>query len=256
MLEFRRLTAGYGRQPVLRDLDLALSPGEITVIGGLNGCGKSTLLRTASGLLPPLGGQVLLEGAPLEELSPQQRAMRMAYLPQGRNVPELTALRMVLHGRFAYLSFPRQYRREDFDAARAALEWVGCSHLAQRGMASLSGGERQKVYIAMALAQDTGVILMDEPTTYLDIRARFEVMELARHLAGMGKTVVMVLHDLDLTLRYARRVILLDGGGVVADGAPADLCANGSVECVFGVAAARASLPWGEEYVFRPLSAP
>ncbi len=253
MLEFRHLTAGYGKRPVLRDLDLTLNPGEITVIGGLNGCGKSTLLKTASGLLPPLGGQVLLEGRPLSELSPQQRARQMAYLPQGRNVPELTAFRMVLHGRFAYLSFPRQYRREDFDAARAALAWVGGEHLSERSMSSLSGGERQKVYIAMALAQDTGVILMDEPTTYLDIRARFEVMELARRLAGMGKTVVMVLHDLDLTLRFAQRVVLLAEGGVAADGPPARLCDDGSVERVFGVAAVKVPLDRGEDYLFRPL---
>lgn len=253
MLEFQQLTAGYGKRPVLHNITLTLRPSEVTVLGGLNGCGKSTLLKTASGLLPPLAGQVLLDGRPLQAYTSQQRAQRMAYLPQGRSVPELTAFRMVLHGRFAYLGFPRQYRREDYEAARAALEWVGCAALAERSMAALSGGERQKVYIAMALAQDTGIILMDEPTTYLDIRARFEVMDLARHLAALGKTVVLVLHDLDLTMRYAQRVILLADGGIAADGAPAQICSNGSVQRVYGVEAVRAELPGGgEEYVFRP----
>jgi len=250
MLEFQHLDAGYGGKPVLRDVQLTLRGGEVTVIGGLNGCGKSTLLKTACALLPPQNGCVRVEGVPLDALSPRQRAQRMAYMPQSRSVPGLTALRMVLHGRFAYLSFPRQYRREDMDAARSALEWVGCAELAERDMASLSGGQRQKVYLAMALAQDTGIVLMDEPAAYLDIRARFELMALARRLAESGKAVVMVLHDLDLMLRFAHRVILLAEGGVAADGSPERLCREGSVERVFGVSVKRVELPEGVRYIF------
>lgn len=252
MLEFRNLDAGYGGKPVLRDVRLTLRGGEVTVIGGLNGCGKSTLLKTACALLPPRKGSVLVEGVPLDALSPRQRALRMAYMPQSRSVPGLTALRMVLHGRFAHLSFPRQYRREDLEAARNALEWVGCGDLAERDMASLSGGQRQKVYLAMALAQDTGIILMDEPTAYLDIKARFEVMALARRLAEGGKAVVMVLHDLDLMLRCAHRIVLLAEGGVAADGEAEQLWREGCLERVFGVSAERVLLPGGAHYFFSP----
>lgn len=250
MLEFRNLDTGYGGKPVLRDVRLSLRGGEVTVIGGLNGCGKSTLLKTACALLPPQKGSVLVEGVPLDKLSPQQRARRLAYMPQSRSVPGLSALRMVLHGRFAYLSFPRQYRQEDLAAARNALEWVGCADLAERDMASLSGGQRQKIYLAMALAQETGIILMDEPTAYLDIKARFEVMTLVRRLAQEGKTVVMVLHDLDLMLRFADRIVLLSEGGVAADGDPEQLWRDGSMERVFGVSVERVLLPEGARYFF------
>ncbi len=252
MLEFRGVCAGYGGAEVLHGLDLRVAPGQITAIGGVNGCGKSTLLKVAAGLLKSTRGQVLLDGAPLDSFSPQERAQRLAYLPQGRNVPDLTAFRMVLHGRFAYLSFPRQYRREDMDAARQALAWVGSADLAQRSMTALSGGQRQKVYIAMALAQDTQTILMDEPTTYLDIRARFEVMELAKKLAELGKTVVLVLHDLDLLLRYAHQVVLMEDGRVAAVGTPQALCEDGSVGRVFGVEVEAVSNAQGEQYVFWP----
>lgn len=252
MLELEHLAAGYGKSSVLRDFNLKLLPGQITAIGGVNGCGKSTLLKAACGLLPLQEGRVLLDGTDLKGLSSQQRAQRMAYLPQGRNAPELTAFRMVLHGRFAYLSFPRQYRREDLTAAKEALRWAGAEDLADCPMTALSGGQRQRVYIAMALAQDTKVILMDEPTTYLDIQARFQVMEMARRLARMGKTVVMVLHDLDLILRYADRAVLLDRGAVAAEGSPKDLAHDGSLSRIFGIEVRAVPLPEGEQYVFLP----
>ncbi len=252
MLEFCGISAGYGSAEVLHGVDLEVSPGQITAIGGVNGCGKSTLLKVAAGLLKPTHGQVLLDGQPLDSYTPQGRAQRLAYLPQGRNVPDLTAFRMVLHGRFAYLSFPRQYRREDMDAARQALSWVGSGDLAQRSMTALSGGQRQKVYIAMALAQDTQTILMDEPTTYLDIRARFEVMELAKKLAQLGKTVVVVLHDLDLLLRYAHQAVLMEDGRIKAVGAPQALCEDGSVGRIFGVEAEEVSSSQGKQVVFWP----
>lgn len=252
MLEFQNISAGYGTLKVLHDLSLKVFPGQITAIGGVNGCGKSTLLKVATGLLKPTSGQVLLDEEPLDSFSPQGRAQRLAYLPQGRNIPDLTAFRMVLHGRFAYLSFPRQYRKEDMDAARQALAWVGSEDLAERSMTALSGGQRQKIYIAMALAQDTQTILMDEPTTYLDIRARFEVMELARRLAEMGKTVVLVLHDLDLLLRYAHQVVLMENGQIAALGSPHELCENGSVGRIFGVEVEEVSHSQGRQYVFWP----
>lgn len=252
MLEFSRTDAGYSRGTVLHDITLRLRPGEITAIGGPNGCGKSTLLKLACGLLTPTSGQVLLDGKALHSLSPQERALHVAYLPQGRNVPELTAFRMVLHGRFPHLSFPRRYTREDVEAAEAALRWVDSEELSDRSMATLSGGQRQRIYLAMALAQETDIILMDEPTTYLDIKARFEVMELAHRLAALGKTVVIVLHDLDLLLRYADRAILLQDGRVVADGTPGELCKSGLLEQVFGVRVHCVETPEGREYYFRP----
>lgn len=256
MLEFRQVTAGYSQGFALADISLRFAPGVVTAVGGMNGSGKSTLLKLACGLLEPKEGEIRLDGKLLSDFSSQERARHLAYLPQGRNVPELTAFKMVLHGRFPYLDFPRRYRAEDLEMAEEALRWVGSADLADRSMASLSGGQRQKVYIAMALAQDTDVVLMDEPTTYLDIKARFEVMELALRLAEMGKTILIVLHDLDLMLRYAGRVVLLEKGRLAADGPPSVLCEDGSVSRVFGVAVGLAREADGDHYYFRNLPRP
>lgn len=253
MLEFRKVCSGYEKNPVLQDLSMSLLPGKITAIGGLNGCGKSTLLKTAAALLPVQRGELLLDGTPLASLSPQQRARRLAYLPQSRNVPDLTAFRMVLHGRFPHLSFPRRYRKEDVEIAQAALNWVGSRDLAQRNMSTLSGGQRQKIYIAMALAQNADIILMDEPTTYLDIRASFELMELIQRLAGSGKAIAIVLHDLNLLLRYAHWIVLLADGRLTAQGTSRQLCDNKSIDRVFGVTVTEMALADGNGYVFQPL---
>ena len=147
MLEARCVSAGYPGRAVLEDVSLAVRPGELLVLLGPNGCGKSTLLRTLSGLLPALGGEVLLDGEPLGEHGPRQTARKVAYLPQSRAVPSITARRMVLHGRFPYLSYPRRYRREDHEAVERALAAADALDLADRPLPELSGGQRQKVYL-------------------------------------------------------------------------------------------------------------
>ena len=250
MIELRELCAGYGGREILHQISLTFVPGQVYGIIGPNGCGKSTLLRSITGLHPLSSGTVLLDGADLCSLTPIQTAQRVAYLPQSRNVPAISAGRLALHGRFAHLSYPRRYRREDGEITRRALEWTGAADFASRNMQELSGGQRQRVYLAMALAQDTRTILMDEPTTYLDIGSRFEVMSLARRLAGMGKAVVLVLHDLELVLRYADRVVVMDGGRVKAEGPPDEVypCLR---DC-FGVEVCRIPSPEGVFYSFSP----
>ena len=152
MIELRKISAGYRGEPVLRDVDLVFPAGCVTVLLGPNGCGKSTLLKTALGLLPALSGEVLYDGAPLSGMPPEQVARRAAYMAQSRNVPSIEARRMVLHGRFPYLSFPRRYRKSDYAAVRRAMEKADALELADRPMQELSGGQRQRVYLAMALA--------------------------------------------------------------------------------------------------------
>ncbi len=205
MIELKKLSAGYGGQDVLRGVSLAFPPGRVLALLGPNGCGKSTLLRTALGLNPKSGGEVLMDGAALESLSPRERALKAAYLSQSRSTPNITAYKMVLHGRFPHLSYPRRYRREDYEAADRALDWADARDVAHRHMGELSGGQRQKVYLAMALAQEAPAVLMDEPTTFLDVGHQLEVMAVARRLAEEGRAVVMVLHDLPLALRGGGR---------------------------------------------------
>ena len=188
MIQLRDLSAGYGGRDVVRGVTLGFPPGRVLALLGPNGCGKSTLLRAALGLLPRSGGQVLLDGAPLESLSPRRRALMAAYLPQSRPTPNITAYKMVLHGRFPHLSYPRRCRGEDYEAADRALRWADAADVAPRPMGELSGGQRQKVYLAMALAQQAPTLLMDEPTTFLDVGHQLEVM---------------AVHDLPLAMRAA-----------------------------------------------------
>lgn len=253
MIELRGLQTGYHRQAVLHGVDLAFRPGEVLVLVGPNGCGKSTLLRAALGLIPCWGGEVLYDGVPLARLSPRQIARQAAFLSQSRGVPSITARRMVLHGRFPHLSYPRHYRPEDYRIVQQALEQVDAADLAQRPVTELSGGQRQKVYLAMAIAQQTPAILMDEPTTFLDIAHQLGVMRLARRLAGEGKAVVMVLHDLPLALSGAHRIAVLQGGSLVQTGTPEEVYQSGVLQAVFGVRQGRVRAEGSWQYYCKEL---
>lgn len=249
MLELRKLTAGYPGHPVLKDICLTIPEGRITVLAGPNGCGKSTLLKAIAGILPGKG-QIYLSGQPLHSLPPKELARKIACLPQSRPIPEITTERLVLHGRFPYLSYPRRYRAEDQRIAREAMERLGISGLAERSVSSLSGGQRQKVYIAMALAQDTPVVLLDEPTTFLDIAHQLQLLELARFLADSGKTVVLVLHDLAMALEYGDHLVILDRGNVAASGEPERVFSSGCLKEVFGVEVRRIWTDSGWKYFY------
>ncbi len=248
MIELQGLCVGYPGQAVLENVTLSFQPGQVLILLGPNGCGKSTLLRTAMGLQPKTGGQVLLDGVPLEKRSAREIARKAAYLAQSRTVPNITARRMVLHGRFPYLTFPRRYRPQDHEAARRALEWADASDVADRPMQELSGGQRQKVYLAMALAQDTETILMDEPTTYLDVGHQLDVMDVARRLAGQGKAVVVVLHDLCLAMRSADEIAVLSEGRLAALGTPEAVYASGILDKVFAIKLGRMETETGFQY--------
>ena len=254
MIELHRLSAGYGGRTVLHDLSLTFHRGEVSVLLGPNGCGKSTLLRVIPRLLPAMTGEVLLDGVAAHTLTARQLAQTVAYLPQDRPVPSISALRMVLHGRFPHLSYPRRYRQEDYEIARAALRQLDAEELADLPLPRLSGGQRQKVYLAMALAQQTPYLLMDEPTTYLDIRHQFETMHLARRLAGEGRAVVLVLHDLSLAFPCADRLFLLSGGRLLASGAPEELFQSALLEQTLGVRLGRVAEEDGWHYYCKPLS--
>jgi len=246
MLELKNASAGYPGRAVLEGVTLAVKPGRVLALLGPNGCGKSTLLRTMAGLLPPLGGEVLLDGR--RDYSPRQAAQRVAYLPQSRTAPNITVRRLVLHGRFPYLSYPRRYGREDYEAVDRALAAADALDLADRPLPELSGGQRQKAYLAMALAQETEAILMDEPTTFLDIRHQLEVLALVRRLAEEGRGVVLALHDLCLALTAADDVAVLGEGRLLALGGPEAVYQSKVLERVMGVRLDRSEGPGGRRY--------
>lgn len=248
MLEIKALWGGYGAQPVLRGVELTACSGQVTAILGPNGCGKSTLLKALCGIVTPERGSITLNGRTLSDLSRNELARTVAYLAQNRRVPDITAGRLVLHGRFPYLGYPRRYRAEDYAIAGEAMKKLGIEELSDIPLGNLSGGQRQKVYIAMALAQDTPVILLDEPTTYLDIRHQLRLMQHARRLADAGKTVLMVIHDISHAMRVADRIILMNKGIVAAQGTPEQVYISGALEQVFGVKVSRVQQPDGWHY--------
>ena len=250
MIEVRGLYAGYSATPVLKGIDLLCPSGQITAIVGKNGCGKSTLLKTLTNILPIIKGEIKINGIDISSYSRNSIAQTISFLPQSRNVPEITAERMVLHGRFPYLSYPYSYRTEPRRIARDSMERLGIWNLRDMPLSSLSGGLRQKVYIAMALAQGTSVVLMDEPTTFLDISHQYQIMDQARELADEGKTVVMVLHDLAAALQNADQIAVMDEGKILLCGSPDLILENRCLEQVFQVNAQRFMTESGWQYYF------
>ncbi len=238
-LRAERLSLGYGAAPVVTDLDLSVPPGQVTVIVGANGCGKSTLLRGMARLLRPASGQVLLDGQAVHTRPARQVAQVLGILPQSPVAPEsITVADLVARGRYPHQHWFRQWTPADEEAVGAALVRTGTLHLADREVDSLSGGQRQRVWIAMAIAQDTGVLLLDEPTTFLDVAHQLDVLDLLRSLnAERGTTVVMVLHDLNLAARYADHLVVMHAGRVQATGTPPEVVTPAVVQEAFGLAA-------------------
>ena len=235
MLELKNVTAGYGKYAVLNDVSVAFEKGKLTSIIGVNGCGKSTMLKAILGILPLRGGEVVIDGNNLQSMSRIEIAQSVAYLPQGKSTPDMTVEQMVLHGRFPYLSYPRRYREADREIARRAMDAVGILPLADKSLYELSGGMRQTAYIAMALAQDTDYILLDEPSTYLDIAHQLELMKLLRGLANSGKGIVTVMHDLPLAFEFSDRLAVMNDGKIIIQGIPGEIGSLHIIKDIFGV---------------------
>ncbi|MFE8696642.1 ABC transporter ATP-binding protein [Cytobacillus sp. FJAT-53684] len=218
----KQLTLSYGDTTIINELDLEIPKGEITVFIGGNGCGKSTLLRSIARLLKPKSGAVLLDGEAIAKLSTKDVARKMAILPQSPSAPEgLTVLQLVKQGRYPYQTCLKQWTSEDEEKVNDALEATGLMNLKDRAVDSLSGGQRQRAWIAMTLAQDTDTILLDEPTTYLDMTHQIEILDLLFELNEKEqRTIVMVLHDLNLACRYAHNIVAIKDQKIYAQGKP------------------------------------
>ncbi|WP_103504225.1 MULTISPECIES: ABC transporter ATP-binding protein [Streptomyces] len=234
----RRLDVGHTARPVLAGVDLTLRAGQVTVLVGPNGCGKSTLLRTAAGLLPPLAGEVSVGGVPLGSLSRRVLSQRLAFLPQSSLVPAGVSVgELVRHGRYAHRGAFARHTDEDGESIEWALEVTDAAPLAHRRLDELSGGERQRAWLATVLAQRAGVLLLDEPTTYLDLRHQFEVLDVVRRLAREhGIACGVVLHDLMQAAAYADEVMVLADGGAVVSGPPSEALTPEVIERAFGLA--------------------
>jgi iron complex transport system ATP-binding protein len=231
------LTLAYGERTVIEGLDLTVAAGRITAIVGANACGKSTLLRSMSRLLSPRAGQVLLDGRAVHRMPAKELARTLGLLPQSPIAPEgITVADLVGRGRHPHQRAFSRWSRADDAAVATALEATQTTTLADRAVDELSGGQRQRVWIAMALAQQTDLLLLDEPTTFLDVAHQVEVLDLLTDLnRTRGTTIVMVLHDLNLAARYADHLVALASGRVHAVGTPAEVLTEENVRAVFGL---------------------
>ena len=225
----------YDERVVVHDVDLTLTDGSFTAIVGPNGCGKSTLLKALGRLLRPTSGQVVLDGRSIAKTSTRDVAKVLGLLPQTPIAPDgLTVADLVARGRHPHQSWLRQWSRDDEDAVAEALAWTDMTELADRPVEALSGGQRQRAWISMALAQGTDLLLLDEPTTYLDLAHQIDVLELVARLhAERGRTVVVVLHDLNLAARYAQRLVAMRDGVLVASGSPGEVLTERLMADVF-----------------------
>lgn len=231
------LTLAYDSRVITSTLDVSIPDGSFTVIVGPNACGKSTLLRALAGLLEPKRGCVVLDGAAISSYRAKEVARRLGLLPQTATAPEgISVADLVARGRYPHQKLLRQWTPEDENQVAAAMEATGVTALADRAVDELSGGQRQRVWMAMALAQQTNILLLDEPTTFLDIAYQIDLMDMCADLNEQGRTLVAVLHDLNQACRYATHLIAMKAGKIVAEGDPSEIITAKLVADVYGLA--------------------
>ncbi len=235
LLKANNIVAGYDKKIIIDGINITIPSNKISVIIGANACGKSTLLKTLSRLIQPVSGEIILDEKNLTDIPPKQLARVLGLLPQSPVAPEgITVADLVGRGRFPYQSFFKGLGKKDYEAVEEALEIMGITNLANHSVDQLSGGQRQRVWIAMALAQQTDILLLDEPTTFLDISYQVEILDLLTDLnRNRGTTIVMVLHDINLSARYADYLFALHKGKLIAEGEPSHIVTETLIKQVF-----------------------
>ena len=235
MLQIENLCAEYEHIERLHQISTELQPGRLTAVIGPNGCGKSTLMKCMAGLLKISSGNIRMDGRDFRQISEKERARLISYMPQSRITPDISVRQLVTHGRYPHLKWGQNLNKADHEIVYHALERTDMLSYAKRSVSRLSGGERQRAYLAMMLAQQTPVMLLDEPTTYLDLSSQFSLMELLRGLCHEGRSAVAVLHDLALALEYADHILLMQDGRMVIEGSPEEVFLSGKMQEVFDI---------------------
>jgi len=248
MIELKNISFSYYGKKILDGITLDIREGELCGIIGPNGCGKTTLIRLLSRMTSPEGGEIKLNGIPYTDISRKEFARSVSYFPQGRPIPDMTAEELVAHGRFPYTSGGR-LSAADKIAIDAAFDGAECSEFRHRSLRELSFGERQRVYMAMLLAQDARFAFLDEPTTYMDISNQFAMLSLLRRMSGGGCGVATVLHDVGSALKFCDRIVVISGGRIAFDGSPNAAVASGSISEIFGVGCRSVEVDGVREYI-------
>lgn len=234
MIELKNVSVSYGEKRVINSLSTIFLDGKFVCIIGKNGSGKSTLLKAIDGICS-YSGQILLDNIEIKELSRKERAKKLAYLPQIRQIPDIEVQTLIAHGRFPHLGFSKTMTKEDNDKVLYAAELTSVQNILNRRVAELSGGERQRVYLAMVIAQDAATILLDEPSTYMDINHQIEIMEILSELNRKGKSIIMVAHDLPQAFTYGSEIQILHEGTIMEADKPHNLCMSMKIKDIFGV---------------------
>ena len=239
MISLKNVTSGYNNKEVIKNINVTFEKGTLTCIIGKNGCGKTTLLKTSSNLIKQFSGDVMWTDTKIpisfSGMNSNQIAKRISFLPQNKDIPNITVYNLVMHGRFPYLNFARIPQKSDKEIVDKVINMMGIYEYKNKNLQELSGGQRQKVYIAMILAQNTDIVFLDEPTTYLDINHQLEIMELICNLKKLGKTVVMVLHDLSSALYYSDKICLMDKGEIVIYDTPQEVIKSKMINKIFNI---------------------
>jgi ABC-type cobalamin/Fe3+-siderophores transport system ATPase subunit len=251
MIKFDHVTSGYHGVAIIKNIELSFEEGSITGILGKNGCGKTTLLKTAAGLLKPYQGDVLLDGEPTSKQKSLLLAKRISFLPQLKEIPNMTVWDLVMHGRFPHLGLIKNPQLSDKRIVDHAIERMGLTKYRGDYLKELSGGQQQKAYLAMILAQDTDIVFLDEPTIYLDINHQLEILETIKELKNMGKTIIMVLHDLNSALTYSDRICIMDNGEVISYDTPQAIVDSKIISRIFHVTCTEIPIQNNEkQYIF------
>ncbi len=250
MIEVKNVSFAYGKAKILKELDLKLEQGKLYAIIGPNGSGKTTLIKLLSAQGKPAEGELFLDEKPYRAFGRKEFAKKVALLPQGRNTPDISVYDLVCHGRYPYLDFTRKMTEADITTVEAALKETDTESFAERNVKSLSGGERQRVYMAMLYAQDTPYVLLDEPTTHLDISYQFQIMQTLEQMKSAGKCVVAVLHELSMALRYADEIILVSEGKIISIADSQKTIDSGNLKRVFGAECYAVECNGKKEYFF------
>lgn len=237
IFQVEQLEAGYDHNKIIKGVSLVVPSNKISVIIGANGCGKSTLLKTMARLIKPMSGKVTLDGRSIRQIPPKQLARMVGLLPQSPIVPEgISVTDLVGRGRFPHQSLFSGWTKKDYEAVDEAMRMMNITEFANHHIDELSGGQRQRVWIAMALAQQTDILFLDEPTTFLDITYQVDILDLLTDLnQKYGTTIVMVLHDINLSARYADHIYALQEGKLIAEGKPSEVITSTLVKDIFGL---------------------
>ncbi len=234
MIELINYSCGYENKPVVKGVSIKFEKGNIYTIIGRNGCGKSTLLKGCCGLSKTYEGQILIDDKDLKLLDFKERAKLISYLAQHKDTPLISVKRLVLHGRHPHLGFPRRYTATDYKKVDEVLSLMQIYDLKNQSVHTLSGGQRQRVYMAMLLIQDTPIVLLDEPTTYMDIEHQLELLELAKMLKKQGKVVIMVMHDINQAMQHSDYILIMDKGRIESVDKPKNISVD-KISKIFNV---------------------